>query len=234
MAYLYRHIRLDKNIPFYVGIGGDDSYKRANNYLDRNPIWKNITNKTEYKIDIILDDLTWEEACKKEKEFIALYGRKDLGKGTLVNLTDGGDGVVGRNPQTQHIINKLKWKIVLQYDKQGNFIKKWESGKELEKYYTKVQVNNIQMCCRGVYNSSQGFYWYYEENFKKENIKKSQSFKSKRKKQILVESLDKTFSKVYYGLEECVKSLNFNVNEEVIRKKCVNNLEYKGYTFKYL
>jgi hypothetical protein len=90
------------------------------------------------------------------------------------------------------------------------------------------------MCCRGEYNIVQGYYWYYEENFKKEDIKKSQSFKSKRKKQILVESLDKTFSKVYYGLEECIKSLNFNVCEEVIRKKCINNQEYNGYKFQYL
>ena len=31
MAYLYRHIRLDKNVPFYVGIGDDKEglYKRA-------------------------------------------------------------------------------------------------------------------------------------------------------------------------------------------------------------
>ena len=30
MAYLYRHIRLDKNEPFYIGIGSDTNFKRAN------------------------------------------------------------------------------------------------------------------------------------------------------------------------------------------------------------
>ena len=29
MAYVYRHIRLDKNEPFYIGIGSDKEYKRA-------------------------------------------------------------------------------------------------------------------------------------------------------------------------------------------------------------
>ena len=31
MAYLYRHIRLDKNEPFYIGIGSNElnNYKRA-------------------------------------------------------------------------------------------------------------------------------------------------------------------------------------------------------------
>lgn len=28
MAYLYRHIRLDKNEPFYIGIGSDSNYNR--------------------------------------------------------------------------------------------------------------------------------------------------------------------------------------------------------------
>jgi hypothetical protein len=29
MAYLYRHIRHDKNEPFYIGIGSDNNYKRS-------------------------------------------------------------------------------------------------------------------------------------------------------------------------------------------------------------
>jgi hypothetical protein len=45
MAYLYRHIRLDKNQPFYIGIGKDDVEKRNNNtptiYLKN---YKNISN----------------------------------------------------------------------------------------------------------------------------------------------------------------------------------------------
>jgi hypothetical protein len=54
-----------------------------------------ITNKSEYRVEIIVDNLTWEQALEKEKEFIALYGRRDLGKGTLANMTDGGDGAIG-------------------------------------------------------------------------------------------------------------------------------------------
>ena len=97
MAYLYRHIRLDKNEPFYIGIGSDSKgkYTRSNNKTKRNEHWKNIAKITPYKIDIMLDDISWEEANKKEIEFIALYGRRDLNKGTLVNLTNGGDGTLG-------------------------------------------------------------------------------------------------------------------------------------------
>ena len=100
MAYVYRHIRLDKNEPFYIGIGSDKSYRRAFEKNRRNNIWYKIASKTQYDVEILMDDLTWEQACEKEKEFISLYGRKDLGKGTLVNLTDGGEGVVGRKYKT--------------------------------------------------------------------------------------------------------------------------------------
>ena len=93
MAVLYRHIRLDSNQPFYIGIGKTE--KRAYDTHSRNKHWQGIVNKYGYKVQIMLDDLTWEQACEKEREFIQLYGRKDLGLGTLVNLTDGGDGVIG-------------------------------------------------------------------------------------------------------------------------------------------
>jgi hypothetical protein len=95
MAYVYRHIRIDKNEPFYIGISGNnDNYRRAYSILDRNMYWKRIVAKTKYDVEIMLDDLTWEDVCEKEKEFILLYGRRDLGKGVLVNLTDGGEGLL--------------------------------------------------------------------------------------------------------------------------------------------
>jgi stress response protein SCP2 len=90
MAIVYRHIRLDKNEPFYIGIGRDEA--RAFSKKGRNRHWRFITTKSNYEIDILFEDLSWEQACEKEREFIALYGRKDLSKGTLVNMTDGGDG----------------------------------------------------------------------------------------------------------------------------------------------
>lgn len=95
MAYLYRHIRLDKNVPFYIGIGNDDSYKRAYSKYKRNKYWKSIVSKTIYDIEILMDNLTWENACIKEKEFISLYGRKNNNTGILSNMTDGGEGTLG-------------------------------------------------------------------------------------------------------------------------------------------
>jgi group I intron endonuclease len=99
MAILYRHIRLDKNEPFYIGIG--KNVKRAYSYQSRNIHWKRIINLIEYEVEILFDDLTWEEACIKEQEFIKLYGRQDLGLGPLVNMTDGGEGTIGHKPSEE-------------------------------------------------------------------------------------------------------------------------------------
>lgn len=90
MAFVYRHIRLDKNEPFYIGISKDAYRPFTKN--GRNKYWLRIVNKTEYRVEVLFDDLTYEQAKEKEIEFIALYGRKDLGKGCLVNMTDGGEG----------------------------------------------------------------------------------------------------------------------------------------------
>jgi hypothetical protein len=89
MAVLYRHIRLDKNEPFYIGIGKNES--RAYSKINRNKHWWNIIDKG-YEVEILMNNLTWDEACEKEKEFITLYGRSDLKLGTLCNWTDGGEG----------------------------------------------------------------------------------------------------------------------------------------------
>jgi hypothetical protein len=93
MAYVYRHIRLDKNEPFYIGIGAH--LKRAYEKTKRNKFWYNVVAKTEYNVEILFYDLTWEEAAKKEKEFIKLYGKRNNKTGPLVNITDGGDGILG-------------------------------------------------------------------------------------------------------------------------------------------
>lgn len=131
MAYVYRHIRLDKNQPFYIGIGTDTIYKRANEKTRRNKIWNKIAAKTNIEVEILFNDLTFEQAKQKEIEFIKLYGRIDNNTGILSNMTDGGDGTInkiytkeyrerlsiaakkrGPQPQLQKIIEYRKTKFV--------------------------------------------------------------------------------------------------------------------------
>ena len=112
-AYVYIHTRLDNNEVFYVGIGRLKNYKRAyQTKKSRNPFWHNIVKKTKYEVSIVADGLQWEEACRLEISLIKKYGRKDLHSGTLVNLTDGGDGNKGMSQeQKDKISNSLKGRV---------------------------------------------------------------------------------------------------------------------------
>lgn len=97
MAYVYKHTRLDNNTVFYIGIGSDidGRHLRAFSKNQRNRYWLSVIKKTNYCVDILYDNITWGKACEIEKELIESYGRANLKKGTLTNLTDGGDGVCG-------------------------------------------------------------------------------------------------------------------------------------------
>lgn len=106
MPYVYRHIRLDKNEPFYIGIGTDKSYSRARSILKRSNLWNKIAAKTEYEIEIIFEHDDYSVIKEKEKEFIALYGRMDIEKGSLANLTDGGEGTLGYIPSLEKRLNQ--------------------------------------------------------------------------------------------------------------------------------
>jgi hypothetical protein len=88
--YVYRHIRLDKNTPFYVGKGG---YKaRANECSQRNYYWTNIYKKYGRRVEILKYFNTNEEAYAFEQKLITLY--KKLGY-CEANFSDGGAGRTG-------------------------------------------------------------------------------------------------------------------------------------------
>ena len=92
MYYIYLHICLDSRIPFYIGKGKD---KRSNSKSSRNKFWKNVQQKHNYDILILEDNLDEEESLVREIYWINRIGRRDLNKGTLVNLTNGGESTYG-------------------------------------------------------------------------------------------------------------------------------------------
>lgn len=97
--YVYIHRKASDGTPFYVGKG--TVHKRTKNMYGRacephlNNHWQNIVNKHGLLIEIVASCQNDKEAQNLEKLFIEFIGRYDLGKGPLVNLTDGGDGCCG-------------------------------------------------------------------------------------------------------------------------------------------
>lgn len=139
MPYVYRHIRIDKNEPFYIGIAKNDNlnFNRAyyKNKSKRNKIWLDIINKTDYEVEVLFENLTWKEACQKEIEFINLYGRIDLGTGSLANMTKGGDGMVG-------VVRSEEYKLKLsQRQKDG---KAYWFGKTFTKNHKQKISNSLK------------------------------------------------------------------------------------------
>ncbi len=93
MAYIYQHLRKDTDQVFYIGIGQSNiNFKRAYSRFDRNKWWHNITSKVDWEVKILIEDISWKQACDLEILLIKQLGRKDLNTGILVNMTDGGDG----------------------------------------------------------------------------------------------------------------------------------------------
>ena len=93
MAVVYQHRRLDTNEVFYIGIG--KTSKRATSTHHRNNHWKSVVTKYGYEADVLIDGLSWQDACEVEAGMIESYGRSDKGMGCLVNQTDGKDGGFG-------------------------------------------------------------------------------------------------------------------------------------------
>lgn len=152
--YIYRHIRLDKNEPFYIGRGvfkPNGKWLRTKYYRafskkksGRNNWWLNIIAITDYDIEILFHSDSFSLICQKEKEFIKLYGRKDLGLGTLVNLTDGGEKNFGFKPnlETCKKMSDSSWvkgkigyahhcsKPIFVYKITGEFVKEYGSRRQ--------------------------------------------------------------------------------------------------------
>ena len=85
---LYRHLKPCGEV-FYIGVGNKI---RPYAKTDRSDFWWKVVNKYGYEIQILKTNLTKEEAYELEVILISWYGRKNLGLGPLVNLTNGGDG----------------------------------------------------------------------------------------------------------------------------------------------
>ena len=183
-AYVYTHKRLDKDCIFYVGIGSSANYKRAYQTHKRNDHWTRVNNLTKIEVEVLFDGLTLGVANYYEKYLIATYGRVNKGTGTLVNMTDGGDGVRGwviteegrkrmslaKKGIVRSAETRLKSKLaqaypVIQMTREGEFIREWDcattASQELFGIKTSSKIGN---CCRGSRKTHKNFTWKYKNN----------------------------------------------------------------------
>lgn len=155
---VYLHRRNDNNSIFYVGMGNSSRVKDKGH---RNDYWNNIVNKFGYYTDVVAKDLSVDDAYELEMFLISELGRKDLKKGNLVNMTDGGDGCNNWNDdRTKNMIEKNRdnMKSVSQYNSKGEFIKSYRSISEASKQ-SDIARQSIRDCVNLKLNTAGGFAW---------------------------------------------------------------------------
>ena len=90
--YVYLHRKKTTGEVFYVGKGKG---RRAWQHSDRSDYWKKVAKKHGYFVELVQNNILEWYAFELERELISYYGREDLNEGTLVNFTDGGEGLSG-------------------------------------------------------------------------------------------------------------------------------------------
>ena len=124
LYYVYSYLRED-GTPYYVGKG--KGY-RAWSHSKRERI---RTQPDKNRIKIIAHRLSEFEAHQLEISLIKLYGRKNIGTGSLHNGTSGGEGTSG------HVVsNKRKEEVRIRMSGENNHMK-------LEKY-RKMQSDKMK------------------------------------------------------------------------------------------
>lgn len=99
MNKFYVYMYLDSNdVPFYIGKGKDYRYYVKNHLNITNNLLKNKIRKVgiaNIKIHFLHKDISEKESFSWESYWIKYIGRRDLGLGSLCNLTGGGEGDSG-------------------------------------------------------------------------------------------------------------------------------------------
>lgn len=148
MYFVYRHVRLDKNIPFYIGIGkkynNNLDYRRAYSSNTRSKLWTSIFNKTEIKVEILFEHENRDIITEKEKEFISLYGRIDIKTGTLANHTSGGEQNLGLSIETKEKMRqRMIGNTLMVGRKDSSITKKKKSLAQLGKKRSQEVISKI-------------------------------------------------------------------------------------------
>ncbi len=248
--YLYRHIRPDLNVPFYIGIGTkrertvssslSTEYERAFTFTKRSKYWNNIffKNAKNIEVEILFESDSTNEIKEKEKEFIALYGRWDLENGPLVNFTDGGQGTYNYIFSEDHRSKISKGLLALNLkrsDETKNKISQSNKGRPRTKEWidkfkeSRKNYSHTKETVEKILNSRKG-YKHSEET--KEKIRLAHIGKPKHKwSKEQIERLSKSMKGRVVSSETRLKLSKVNIGKkhtDETRKKMVDAWSSRG------
>lgn len=101
--YVYAHRKKTDDEIFYIGQGHGRRANRGHG-AKRTKYWEEIANKHGYYVEYLEQNLSREESCEKEKEWI-----KKIGLDNLCNISEGGVGGnnISHHPERDVIIEKI-------------------------------------------------------------------------------------------------------------------------------
>lgn len=255
---VYRHT--SPSGKCYIGITNQDLERRwgSNGYNYtivkkdgklKHPYFANAILKygwDNFKHEILHINLTKEEACAKEKEYIAYYKKG----GKSYNITDGGEGLWGykftkeqikksaekrrgikQSPETiakrvakntgktRTDEQKMKTsKPVVQYDLQGNFISEYFGINEASRQ-TGINNSHIGDCCNKVKNrkSAGGFLWAFKGDPVPSFYK--EHYSRKKVKCIFPDGTSKQWNSMKEAIKEC------NITRYKLQKYCKEKIK---------
>jgi len=248
--FIYEDLEFDYE-PFYIGKGSDD---RIINSMCTKGVFKSSKIKSikekggnviRFKLFENLENL---EALEIEKQLISKIGRRDLNKGPLTNLTDGGDGRLTspHSKETKLKISKTKKSQNLhnahteETKEKLKEINKGENNPMFGKPHTEKVKEEQSIRVSGLKHPMFGRKHDLETIQKikdKRNAavvqtamsKKSAEFNSKK---VLQFSIDGEFIKEFNSIKEA--SIELNISESLIGKTCRGIVKTpKKYIFKF-
>ncbi|MDA7763038.1 NUMOD1 domain-containing DNA-binding protein [Crocinitomicaceae bacterium] len=211
---VYLHRKSSNNQVFYVGIGSVD---RPYVIQGRSNIWHNTVAKHGLSVDIVRTNLSSSEAQQWEIKLIKKYGRKDKGLGPLVNLTDGGDGLL--NPTKEQIEKRIKKvrKPISAYNLKGEFVSDFRSTKEASRVLG-LQPHSITMVLKGDRIFASNYLFTYKDEIPKKTLKewaKSMDIKSDRINIFKMYTLEGVFVKEFFRLHEAANYIGLKSGDKI-------------------
>ena len=169
---------------------------------------------------ILFNELSAEDAYKKEQELIKLYksNQKEFG----YNLSAGGE-----HGSTGYLNNSMSI-VVYQYDLDGNFIAEYPSLSEAERV-TGISNSSISSCCKGKQMYTVNFQWSYTKVDKMPKIDKHQLISDKVRKKgkpVYCYDMDGNFIKKYNSAR--IASEETNTNQSQINVCCSGRTRYSN------
>lgn len=224
--YIYQHVRLDSNKVFYIGKGTKkrkgNAYSRAFTKNSRNQYWKNITQITSYKVEILEEYESEQDCLKRETELIRLHGYSWNGTGTLCNMVEDNDQI-RRLARIQS--KKKNSKEVHQYDLEGRYLKSFPSIIDAIKEYP----CDVYNAASGKAITAGGFQWRTIK-YNKLSPYNEELNEIEKSKVVYQYDLDNNLIKEWKGTKE--PSLKLNINRGAIRN-CLSNLAKTAGGFKW-